>query len=507
MRENGGIRGLGLVARTRIVSGLLAALLGLVFVLLAGAVTHLQDTNRAARRAGDVLAGANQLDRTVLDLQIGLQGYVTTRDLRFLKPYEEARASFAPNWRRVHDLITVPEQRARFEEINRGVSRYLRGYAEPLVARTQARRATLEEVSLRTRQGGRLIQELRAQFDVFLVVEERILAQRRRRVDREGDRAVVLGFAGAALTLIMLAGLARLVGRRVAMPVVEVAGAARRVAGGDLTVRVPESGAAEIAQLSSSFNEMAIQLERSSRIKDEFFALVSHELRTPLTSIVGYTEVLRDDLEEAGSDPMLLKHVSRIQRGATRLTRLVGDLLFVAEIEAGKLSIRFRDGVDLGAVTALSVDGLRHRAVNQGLELEADTAPAVVRGDADRLGQVVDNLLSNAIKFTPTGGRVWVQLASQDGSAVLTIRDSGIGIPLDEQPRLFERFFRASTATRGEIQGVGLGLSIVRAVVEAHGGTIDLESEPGVGTTFHVRIPLQRVDDHETDEGSRDGAR
>jgi PAS domain S-box-containing protein len=231
------------------------------------------------------------------------------------------------------------------------------------------------------------------------------------------------------------------------------------------------------------------QLRELDRMKDEFVALVSHELRTPLTSILGYLElVLEGDVGEVSDDQ---EHfLSIIERNAQRLLRLVGDLLFVAQIEAGKLAIE-RDAVDLLAVARDCIEAQQPRAAEKEIELGLDGIEVVgFQGDRVRLAQLLDNLVSNAIKFTPEGGRVDVRLSPDNGHVHLAVSDTGMGIPRDEQGRLFERFFRASGATQKAIQGTGLGLTISKAIVVAHGGSISVESEEGRGTTFVVDLPL-----------------
>ena len=226
----------------------------------------------------------------------------------------------------------------------------------------------------------------------------------------------------------------------------------------------------------------------ADRLKDEFFALVSHELRTPLTSIQGYLEMVLED--PAALDPQSTRFLQVIERNTRRLQRLVGDLLFVAQVEAGRMSVE-RGPVSLERVVAECIEAARPRAEDDGVTLRSQSdGVGVLHADGDRLAQMLDNLVSNAVKFTPEGGSVDVRLTERDGRALLEVRDSGIGIPGDEQAQLFQRFFRSSAATEREIPGVGLGLTISRAIVEAHGGTISFESEEGRGTTFRVELPL-----------------
>jgi signal transduction histidine kinase len=229
------------------------------------------------------------------------------------------------------------------------------------------------------------------------------------------------------------------------------------------------------------------RLRELDRLKDEFVALVSHELRTPLTSITGYLELVLDDADLSEDHRRFLEVVDR---NADRLLRLVSDLLLVAQIESGKLALETED-VDLTDLATQSVEVLRPAADARtiDLRLEADPVPTMT-GDPARLGQLLDNLISNAVKFTEDGGRVVVALGVTGDDLVLAVSDNGIGIPVAEQRRLFDRFFRATTAQDRAIEGTGLGLTIVHAIVRAHGGAIEVTSEEGQGTTFRVRLPI-----------------
>jgi signal transduction histidine kinase len=229
------------------------------------------------------------------------------------------------------------------------------------------------------------------------------------------------------------------------------------------------------------------QLREADRLKDEFVALISHDLRTPLTSIMGYLELTLAD--GALSDDQR-GYLEIVDRNAERLLRLVNDLLFVARLEAGQLELHPSE-LDLSAIVRQSVLEAEPRAAAKGIALTCSAAdlPAV-RADKGRIFQLLDNLVSNAIKFTPEGGDVEVSVARVNGAVKLEVADTGIGIDAKEQLQLFERFFRASTASQRQIPGTGLGLYIARAIVEAHGGSISVDTEPGRGTTFLIDLPL-----------------
>jgi signal transduction histidine kinase len=269
----------------------------------------------------------------------------------------------------------------------------------------------------------------------------------------------------------------------------------RRDDGLEVAVEVAVTRRVDDAGETSGYLFVATDITQAlevSRLKDEFVGLISHELRTPLSSILGYLELMRDDADDPLSEEQL-QYLGIAERNAHRLLRLVGDLLFTAQVGANGFSIDMTE-LDLAPIVRASVESAKPVAAAQSVEIivDVDDDAARVMGDATRIGQAVDNLLSNAIKFTPRGGRVTVSVACDRDNVVLNLTDTGMGIPASELDQLFSRFFRASTATRAAVPGVGLGLTITKAIVDAHGGELDVESEVGVGTTFIVRLPKAR---------------
>lgn len=227
-----------------------------------------------------------------------------------------------------------------------------------------------------------------------------------------------------------------------------------------------------------------------ARMKDEFVGMISHELRTPLSAIIGFLDLLRNDPGQPLTEEQQ-EFVGIIERNAQRLLNLVGDLLFTAQVESGRFPLD-RDEVDVTELVRSAIASSGPHAQREGIEISAEVGAEPVRllVDAGRIGQALDNLLSNAIKFTPRGGRVVARVQMVDGGVEISVSDTGVGIPEDEQGMLFTRFFRASTATRNAVPGVGLGLTITRAIVLAHGGSMDVTSEEGVGTEFRFVLPV-----------------
>jgi signal transduction histidine kinase len=225
------------------------------------------------------------------------------------------------------------------------------------------------------------------------------------------------------------------------------------------------------------------------QMKTDFVSIVSHELRTPLTSIIGYGELLAESEADRLTDQGR-RYLDVIRRNAQREMRLVGDLLLLVRIQEGTFRIEPEE-VDLRRIVEQAVEAARPAAAKREIQLTANASSTPsFEGDPHRLGQVVDNLLSNAIKFTPKGGEVSVRLGSSNGVAAIEVTDTGTGIPEDEQEFLFDRLYRASSAAASAVPGVGLGLTIVKAIVDAHDGRVTLESEPGVGATFRVELPV-----------------
>ena len=226
---------------------------------------------------------------------------------------------------------------------------------------------------------------------------------------------------------------------------------------------------------------------RALEVKEEFVASVSHELRTPLTSIHGFTSLIleRDDLPDE-----VVHQLGVVVRNVDRLDHLVADLLQTAQVERGLVHL-VRERTDIAALVRQSIEAARPAIERAELTLTSSVPDRLVAMvDPQRFSQVVDNLLSNAVKYTPAGGRVEVDLSVTHERVELVVRDTGIGISMRDRNHVFSRFFRTRHAAQRSIQGIGLGLSITKAIVDSHGGRIEVESEEGHGSTFRVRLPL-----------------
>ena len=242
----------------------------------------------------------------------------------------------------------------------------------------------------------------------------------------------------------------------------------------------------EINRDDSALSQRNTQIETLHKGRERFIATLSHEMRTPLNSILGFSDLLLDG--GAVSADKRHRFLTHIQNGGQHLLGLINEMLDLARIDAGHLELHCQT-VDVGAIEQSACDAFDPVAHAKEVKLALTLIPGLeIEADAGRLRQILNNLLSNAIKFTPAGGRVWMETRRQGKFVELVVGDTGIGIHPSEQSSAFEEFWRAQAS--GPQSGAGLGLAITRRLVEAHGGSIRLESEPGVGSRFFVRLPL-----------------
>ncbi len=302
---------------------------------------------------------------------------------------------------------------------------------------------------------------------------------------------------GAEVTIIALSPLigwfvGQAIARRMTLHLERLASSAASFASGSRSVRASTDGPREVRLIAEAFNRMAGEVASAlSRVraeetrKTQFVSDVSHELRTPLTAIRGAAETLLDGGVSPDDQERFL---STIALEAERLTRLANDLLQLQRIEGatGELALR---QVDLRLAAERAAAMLEPLIEDREVTLAVTGEAPMVLGDVDRLQQVVANLVDNASRFVGEGGRVTVELSAHDGNAVLTVLDNGPGIPEEDLPRLFDRFYRADTSRTRTGGGAGLGLAIVRAIVSAHGGSIDARNLESGGSSFTVTLP------------------
>lgn len=295
--------------------------------------------------------------------------------------------------------------------------------------------------------------------------------------------SLAIVFMGVATLFVALAMLGVVIPRTL-RPLTEIAQTAEQITlTNDLSVRVPESEAEdEIGNLSQVLNRLIERVDSLFKTQQQLLADVSHELRTPLTSILGNVDLMRRMGE---GDP---ESLDAIETEAGRMSRLVNDLLSLARADVGGLPIR-RELVDLDLIFLNVFEQINVIDSPVRIRLK-EIEPVRVLGDPDRLTQLMLNLMTNAVKYTNVGGQVTVGLATDETTAIITVQDTGIGIPRSDLPRVFDRFYRVNKARSRERGGSGLGLSIAKSIATAHYGDIRVESEVGVGSTFTVTLPI-----------------
>jgi len=491
----------GLVARIALAFGGLAAALVVVFAVLIVAVLGLRDRSLEARHSQQVIATANGLQTLVIDFETGLRGYVITSDPKYLQPWQRAQHQYRREIAKLIALTTNdPKQQRAAIEIKQAVDSYLRDFSVSFIRFLQRNSSAAAEVSVAALR----VDTIRHRFTGFLSAEESRGTSLDRRARKTARLAVVIGGIGLGSALVFLLAAAFYLRRAVARPVQFVAGAAERVAAGDLSARLPTEGPGEVGQLERSFNAMADSLQRSrddleernrrlaesERLKTDLVSNVSHELRTPLASILGFSDLM---LKRDVPPEDRRRYLEVIRSESARLATLLNDLLDLQRQELGVLELVVEE-FDLNELLEVQVTLYSAQSGVHEVSFRPSPDPVIVSGDPDRLAQVIGNLLSNAIKYSPDGGDVDVTASLIRGEAWVWVRDRGLGIPREHHARVFTKFFRGDAARKRAISGTGLGLVLARQIVEAHGGTIGFDSEYAKGSTFWIRIPAVAAD-------------
>jgi len=250
-----------------------------------------------------------------------------------------------------------------------------------------------------------------------------------------------------------------------------------------------EQYTAELTLKNEQLEARNREVERANKLKTEFLASMSHELRTPLHTIIGFSELLAEQLEGPLTDKQQ-RFVGHILQDARHLLELINEVLDISKIESGRLELK-RETFDFNQCVEEVLAGIRHQAATKNIVLENQNAfHDPLYADRLRLKEILYNLLNNAVKFTPEGGRVWIEAAREGDKLQISVCDTGIGIPEKEQPSIFEKFYQVGDITGGVREGTGLGLPITKHLVELHGGTISVASQPGKGSSFRLALPL-----------------
>ena len=302
------------------------------------------------------------------------------------------------------------------------------------------------------------------------------------RIARHVDRYLLWAGIGVAL---LGTALVWILARRTLAPVQRLGATARQLGRGDLSQRAEVTGPTEIRQLAHSFNTMAAELEEAEGRRRSLTADIAHELRTPTSNIQGYMEAIKDGLFQPEPET-----IDTIHEQSLLLSRLVDDLRLLAQVDGGELQLQ-RTQTRLEELVQSCVDALRPRAEAKGVSLAVDVAETLPELDLDptRIAQAVGNLLDNAVTHTPEGGSVTVSAQAVADAVEVVVADTGPGIAPGDLQRVFDRFYRADPSRSRSTGGTGLGLTIARRLVEAHGGSIEAESVVGQGSRFIIRLP------------------
>ncbi len=297
----------------------------------------------------------------------------------------------------------------------------------------------------------------------------------------------MLGVFGLALAAVLV--MALLISRIVTRPVAELSAGIERMTKGDYQHRVHVPGKGEMAQLAAAFNQMSEQVHNLDEARNQFVSNASHELKTPLATI---KILVQSMMYEDDMDPQLRREfLTDIDKEIDRLSSVVGDLLTLVHIDSHKLRLR-REMMVFADTVRTTVKRLEPLAKKHGQTIETSIADSCeMFADPGKLSQVCYNIIENAIKYTPDGGRITVNLRRSGRDAVLEIADTGVGIPEEDLPHVFDRFYRVDKARSRETGGTGLGLSIVQQIVRLHAGSVTVQSTAGAGTTFTVQLPVK----------------
>ena len=477
--------------RARLTLGLLTIAVILIVPLLS-ALRSLDRVHEEAKmlRDGDFAASliVGRLRESLNDLRAAELALLFVRDA---KSHQAMRDRILDVQRMADSLAAYGLDRAAVE-VRAGMGDVAANEEAEFTAASSGRASEAEQIS-----STRIVPAI-ARAEAAVGAAERELRERtRERVAHaaahasQGTRVTAIGLI---LAVLVAAFLAFRLTQSVSKPVHELERGMRRVADGDFSSKlaISPSRTDEFGRLAISFEEMSHRLAALDKIKAEFVSVASHELKTPINVILGYTQLLQEELY----GPLTEKQrgvADVLEKQSRTLARLVKQLLDVTRFEAGGGKLEVRD-VELRGFLQNLEDAFQVLADQRGVRFRlavSDDLPETVHWDPDRVNEVLGNLLSNAFKFTERGGQVELSVQPGDGSIHMDVRDTGAGIPPDQVPHIFEKFFQADNQSAASQAGSGLGLAIARQIVEAHKGSIHCESTEGVGTTFSIDLPVK----------------
>jgi signal transduction histidine kinase/ActR/RegA family two-component response regulator len=456
-------------------AGTLAAILAIGLISNAELST-LANSSARVQRSYDLLQTLDDLTDSLTDTETNQRGFLLTQDPGYLIQYDDAIAQIRLALIELRRLSAdEPETRDAIDHLETLASRKLADLQESiLAAKAGARHTAVAKVAAGS--GKRLMEAFRAHSAQLVDIQRRLLESRRQQEQQARFFSQAVLVTTIVLSLLLVGG-AAMISRRF--------DERRRL----LEQEVAERRKSEEYREALLVSERAArsEAERATRLKDEFVATLSHELRTPLNAIVGWAGILRSDRR----GDTIKQGVEVIERNAKLQAQMIEDLLDMSRVLSGKLLFELQK-TDVARIIEAAVASVRPSADSKGvlLTMKLDSCRSV-NADPARLQQVAWNLLANAIKFTPLGGRVDVALRENDGQVELSVKDNGQGIKGEFLPFVFDRFRQADASTTRRHGGLGLGLSIVKSLVELHGGTVDVQSPgEGQGSTFFVRLPI-----------------
>lgn len=458
------------------------ALTGMVIVACVALATLTTVSRRNARRVmrqNDVLRAINiiRIDLSSYGRESGL-AYLTG-DPRYERARTERETDMVTHIANARAVITEPAKRALLEQASWQIRDYV-ALRREVERRRESPRDVLVAMSPAINAPLVTLQELSHRGFDELTQTERTTAR----------WELVENILGIGIAVLVLAGffvLSTVFRRWVFRPLLALSDGLGRFAGGDRAVRVVPDGVEQLRRSADSFNDMAASLERRHQELLTFLAGVAHDLRNPLAAMRMGVQLLGPERQHVPEEKAR-RTLDLIGRQVTRLERMVGDFLDAARIEGGHLELKL-ERQDVRSFAEEAVELYASSSVGHRIVFCAPETPVDVRCDGARIAQVMNNLVSNAIKYSPNGGDVLLSVSRSDGEAIISVTDSGIGIAPDDLQDIFEPF-RRTGASRETAPGVGLGLSVARRIVEAHGGRIEVQSTVGVGSTFRLHLPL-----------------
>lgn len=459
----------------------LAATMGVLALLTLAAAASLVILTSVLERSANTLSNSVEGIRLAEEVEVSLlsherlvrEGLITVPRDTGLASREELEASLRPQFDELQRIAATESERQLLDDV--------RGHVDAYLAQSR------EQLQTRVEQAGPPLDAALNGLERVIEINVAEARDAREQAARLNSLADTVGMVLAALLVVGMVAATLLLRRLAIQPLRDISQAMRRFGSGRKRTRAPEYGPAELREMARTFNEMANSLAHQQEQQLAFLAGVAHELRNPLSALK-----LSTALTGRGGTPPTPERMERtlalVGRQVERLDRMVGDLLDSTRIEAGKLELRpeVRDARELAREV---VELYRSGESGHVLQLSLPEAAMLVRVDPARLEQVVHNLVSNALKYSPAGSRVDVVVRRTEEEVVLSVRDQGIGISEDEKRLLFAPFQRAGNA-RQRAPGVGLGLSVARRIVEAHGGRIEVDSQPGTGSVFSVWLPM-----------------